>query len=325
LPQKRVQLLYNPQVLGHQTGTHPENRQRIAAFGDLTPEPQPLDGEPFLSLVHSPAYIDLVRQHCAQSLPLDGDTLTTPTSFTAATAAVGATIQAMERGDFALVRPPGHHAYREQARGFCLFNNIAIAAQKAVNEGKRVLILDFDGHLGDGTMDIFYHSDQVLFWSLHQWPAYPGNGAAVEIGAGPGKGYTINVPLPAGSGDDIFLHAVAYFWSAALQFNPDVVAISAGFDAHQFDPLLQLRATGNFYYKIGAMLRETFPGKVFASLEGGYNTEELVHGVRNFLAGFNAQPMPYPETGTTSGLRLWETYELHLNLAAGLLSAHWKL
>ncbi len=319
-----MQFLYNPLVLAHNTGTHPENRRRLEAFGDITPTAQPLDGEPFLSLVHPPAYIDMVRQHCAQSLPLDGDTLVTPTSFAAAAAAVGMTIQAMEQGGFALVRPPGHHAYREQARGFCLFNNIAIATQKAVNEGKRVLILDFDGHLGDGTMDIFYQSNQVLFWSLHQWPAYPGNGAAVEIGAGTGKGYTINVPLPAGSGDDIFGHAIDFFWPVALQFNPDVVAVSAGFDAHQFDPLLQLRATGNFYHKTGLKLRETFPGKVFAALEGGYNTEVLADCARNFMAGINGETIPHPETGTTSGLRLWETYELHLNLGAGLLAEYWK-
>ncbi|MBK8969047.1 MAG: hypothetical protein IPM36_20710 [Lewinellaceae bacterium] len=143
-----------------------------------------------------------------------------PRSF-GATAAVGATVLAMERGDFALVRPPGHHAYRAEAHGFCLFNNIAIAAQKAVDAGKRVLILDFDGHLGDGTMDIFYRSDQVLYWSLHQYPAYPGNGSPIEIGAGAGLGFTINCPLPAGSGDDIFRHAVEYMLPAAgEQFQP---------------------------------------------------------------------------------------------------------
>ncbi len=230
----------------------------------------------------------------------------------------------MERGDFALVRPPGHHAYRDEAHGFCLFNNVAVAAQKAVTEGKRVLIFDFDGHLGDGTMDIFYYTDQVMYWSLHQYPAYPGNGAANEIGAGPGKGFTINCPLPSGSGDDIFRHAVEYMLPAAIQFQPDVVAISAGFDAHQFDPLLQLRATGNFFHWVGKTLQETFPGKLFATLEGGYNLEELPGCVYNFIAGVNGEPMPHPETTTTSGLRTWETYELYLHQAAGLLMKYWK-
>lgn len=320
-----MRILYHPLVLDHDTGaTHPENARRLLGFGDLTPEPDIPDGEPYLHLVHPLSYIESVRRHCAAGEPMDGDTNTSPGSFRAAATAVGATVRAMERGDFALVRPPGHHAYRNASRGFCLFNNVAVAAQKAVNDGKRVLILDFDGHLGDGTMDIFYQSDQVLYWSLHQYPAYPGNGSPVEIGAGKGKGFTINCPLPGGSGDDIFRHAVEYMLPAAVQFQPDVVAVSAGFDAHQFDPLLQLRATGNFYHWIGKTLQETFPGKLFAVLEGGYNAEELPGCVHNFVAGVNGEPMPHPETPTTSGLRIWETYEMYLHQAAGLLMKHWR-
>lgn len=319
-----MKLLYHPAVLEHDTGLLPENRKRIEAFDNLTPEPLILDGEPYLELVHPKTYIETVRLHCAQSKDLDQDTKVVPGSFKAATAAVGAAIMAMERGDFALIRPPGHHAFREEAHGFCLFNNVAVAAQKAVKEGKRVLILDFDGHVGDGTMDIFYDTDQVMFWSLHQYPAYPGNGAPDEIGTGKGKGYTINVALPAGSGDDIILHAVDYMMPAALQFQPDVVAVSAGFDAHQFDPLLQLKASATFYHKIGRILAETFPGKLFAVLEGGYNVEELPKCVKNFVAGVNDEPVPFPEPPTTSGLRVWETYEMHLHMAAGLLAKHWK-
>ena len=281
-------------------------------------------GADYLELIHLKTYIETVRQHCAKAEPLDGDTCTSPKSFDAATTAVATTILAMEGGDFALVRPPGHHAYRDEAQGFCLFNNIAIAAQKAVNEGKRVLILDFDGHLGDGTMDIFYNSDQVLYWSLHQYPAYPGNGAPSEIGAGKGLRYTINCPLPAGSGDDIFKHAIEYMLPAALQFQPDVVAVSAGFDAHQFDPLLQLRATGNFYHWIGQMLQQHFPGKLFAALEGGYNAEELPGCVFNFIAGVHGEVMPHPERPTSSGLRVWETYEMYLHQAGGALMKYWK-
>ncbi len=213
-----MKIISHPVFLDHDNGTHPENRKRLLAFGDLTPEPLLLDGEPYLELVHPRSYVELVRSHCENSMNLDGDTVVCPDSFKAATCAVGATIMAMERGDFALSRPPGHHAYAEESHGFCLFNNVAVAAQLAVNQGKKVLIFDFDGHLGDGTMDIFYNSDQVLYWSIHQYPAYPGNGAAHEIGAGKGKGFTFNVPLPAGSGDDILLHSVDYMLPAIERF-----------------------------------------------------------------------------------------------------------
>lgn len=324
-----MRILFHPAVLSHNTGPgHPERRERVEAFGPL--EITTLEAlaatEEELYRVHRRSYVETVQRACALGLPLDGDTQTSSGSYEAALTAVALTLRASEHGDFALVRPPGHHAYADQGRGFCLFNNIAIAAQKAADAGQRVLVLDFDGHLGDGTMDIFYQNPQVLYWSLHQYPAYPGNGSPIEIGQGPGRGFTVNCPLPAQSGDDIFQHAVEYMLPIALQFQPDVVAVSAGFDAHWADPLLQLRATNHFYYWIGQTLRQAFPTqRIFAALEGGYNTDELPGCVHSFIAGINGDAPPAPEPPTTSGRRVWEMYELYLHQAAAALSKYWKL
>ncbi|NNK90170.1 MAG: histone deacetylase, partial [Saprospiraceae bacterium] len=213
---------------------HPENKKRLESLGDLPVSEIPFD-ESVLKLIHGDRYIQQVKESCVLGKALDGDTHTSPGSYEAAVYAANATILASERGDMAVVRPPGHHAYPNRASGFCIFNNVAIASQKFVNEGKRVLIFDFDGHLGDGTSEIFYDSDQVMYWSIHQYPAFPGHGSENEIGDDKGKGYTINVPLPPGSSDDIFMDAFRSILPIAKSFDPDVVAISAGFDSHQYD------------------------------------------------------------------------------------------
>jgi acetoin utilization deacetylase AcuC-like enzyme len=317
-----MNLLHHSVFLKHDTGMHPENMRRLQMFDNL-PEAPLTDGTPYLELVHTKRYIEKVKEACPMSAHLDADTVTSPGSFEAAIYAVGATIAAAESGDFALVRPPGHHAYPNMASGFCLFNNVAIAAAKLRAEGKRVLILDFDGHLGDGTSDIFYNDDQVMYWSIHQYPAFPGHGFVDEIGEGKGKGFTVNVPLPPGAADDIFLDAINRFLPIAELFKPDVVAISAGFDAHQYDLLLQLNVSATGFYKIGQILAANFPTR-FATLEGGYNLEWLRNSVYNFQAGINGQPIVYPEAETSSSLRVWEEYEIRANMAMSHLSKFWK-
>lgn len=310
--------------LEHDTGAHPENAQRLKALQPL-PRTDLIDGEPFLRLVHRETYIQHVRNICRQGGGhLDADTVVSRRSYEAAVAAVAATVMASRSRGFAVVRPPGHHAHPDHAAGFCLFNNIAIAAQDLIRQGKKVLIFDFDGHLGDGTERFFYGTDQVMYWSIHQFPAYPGGGDEDQIGEGRGRGFTINVPLPPESGDDIFFKAVEHLLPAAKAFRPDVVGVSAGFDACQHDPLLELRLSVSAYYKIGKILRDNFDN-IFATLEGGYNTETLPLCFNNFLRGMNGQDIFHAERPTDSSMQVIEEFDLRLSNLERNLAPYWKI
>ena len=320
---KRMNIIYHPVMLLHETGQHPENGKRFEALGEL-PETDLLDGAPYMGLVHTKNHIRKVKEACTYGSHLDGDTPTSPQSFEAARFAVGASIMAAETGGFALVRPPGHHATADQAAGFCLFNNIAIATQKLVEEGKRVAIFDFDGHMGDGTSDIFYHTDKVLTWSIHQYPAYPGGGFVDEIGDGKGKGFNLNSPLPPGSADDILNETMDYMLPIIDQFEPDVVGLSAGFDAHQRDMILDLKASTTFYHQLGGRLRKRYDN-IFAVLEGGYNVDEMPKCLENFLAGMNGEAIIHEEPVTHSSMRAWETFEIYIHAALGRLQPYWKI
>jgi len=318
-----MDLIYNKIFLEHDTGMHPENRKRLESLGSL-PERKIENGEKYLELVHTREYIERVKQACKKSEHLDPDTVTSKKSYEAAVYAVGATVMASKTNDFAVVRPPGHHAHPDHSSGFCIFNNVAVASQRLVDEGKKVLIFDFDAHMGDGTEKFFYNTDRVLYWSLHQYPAFPGWGSVDQIGEGRGEGYTINVPLPPGSGDDIFMNAVERFMPAAEQFNPDVVAVSAGFDAHQHDLLLDLRLSVNAYYSLGKILSGKFKN-VFATLEGGYNVEVFPKCLYNFLDGMNGRKMRFMEQTTDSRMPAMEEFEARIYRLERNLSKFWKI
>ena len=318
-----MELIYNPIFLRHDTGMHPENIKRLTSLGGL-PVTEIVNGEKYLELVHSPEYIKKIKDMSESGGGhSDTDTIVSVGSYEAAIHAVGATIMASERENFALTRPPGHHARQDHSSGFCLFNNIAIAAQYHANKGKKVLIIDIDGHLGCGTEKFFYGSDNVMYWSLHQHPAFPGGGDAHEIGEGKGEGYTINVPLPPGIGDDIFMDAFESFLPVAKEFNPDIVGISAGFDSHQYDLLLDQRLTVNTYYKIGKEISANFKN-VFATLEGGYNIEVFPKCLHNFLDGINNVKMRHTERHTDSLIQIFYEYEGRKALTMQLLKNYWK-
>jgi acetoin utilization deacetylase AcuC-like enzyme len=307
-PASKTALVYHPIYLKHKTGEfHPENPKRLHAIlkgleeADLLSSLQSVKAHEadmlWIEKVHQRDYIETVRQDVLSGADFlstkSGNTAICPQSLDVALWAAGGVLKACDdvmtdavNNAFCAVRPPGHHATPNRGMGFCLFNNVAVAArylQQKYNLEK-ILIVDWDVHHGNGTQDIFFEDGSVFFFSTHQWPWYPGTGSADEIGTGPGKGTTLNAPLPAGSGDKEIIEAFEQkLWPKVNQFKPNFVLISAGFDSRNADPLGRFRVTDEGFRRLTRIMKQMADdhaqGRLVSVLEGGYNLEGLAQAV----------------------------------------------
>lgn len=299
-----VGLIYDQVYLKHDTGSHPENGRRLTAIMEHLNETHTreklVNMKPFpatereLMLVHSKSHILHVEQEAQGGGYLDADTIVSFGSFEAALYAAGGAIKATEAvmtgevtSAFALVRPPGHHATRDESMGFCLFNNIAIAAKYALNTYpvKRIAIIDFDVHHGNGTQEAFEANPDVLYVSTHESPLYPGSGNVDEIGSGEARGTKVNIPLPAGCGDAEYRRAYTeVIVPAVMRFKPELIMVSAGYDAHFADDLAMMRLTVSGYGMIIKFIKgltdALCAGRIVLCLEGGYNLNALAASVK---------------------------------------------
>jgi acetoin utilization deacetylase AcuC-like enzyme len=323
--------------LEHDTGRHPEGAGRIPAIErameardwlGFERRDAPEGALEQILRVHPQRHVDHVRTMFKRGLPLDPDTVTSPGSWSAALHAVGGAVTMVEalvsgeaRIAFSGLRPPGHHAETSAAMGFCLFSNVAIAARHAldVHGLARVFVLDWDVHHGNGTNEVFHETSAVLFASIHQSPLYPGTGPLTDVGAGEGEGFSINLPVPPGSGEDVWMALVEHVAiPAAREFQPELVLVSAGFDAHRADPLANCTLATSSFGLMAAHVRElarSLDVPVGLVLEGGYDLDALSSSVVATLESLSegVDPPPQAEADAIS------------ERAASAIGRYWRL
>ncbi len=358
MPKDCVGIVYSPKYLDHQTGSHVESPERLVATMDLIKSEKLLESPKFKLIAPRPATVEEIKTiHHADMVELArvkslaaksgelqyldaGDTVVSENSFDVALLAAGGGMTAADAvlsgevsSAFALVRPPGHHANPSRSSGFCIFNNMAILAEYLTRKKglKRVAIFDIDLHHGNGTSEVFYERNDVLFFSSHQDPRtqYPGTGFASDIGEGPGKGYNINAPLAPGAGDDV----VQLIFSQVIkpvfeQFQPEILLCSFGGDAHYSDPLSGLSFTtqgyGHYVEGFKQIADKCCGGKMVLLLEGGYRVKVLAQSIVNILNVLAGQKMPFVENEHESGESLLEYHEKLVKKMKEHLKPYWK-
>lgn len=320
--------------LDHDTGAwHPERPLRLEAVArgvtasglQVRRHESPAVEPAVLGMTHPAEYVASIQRFCAAGGgALDPDTVASGASFEAALRAAGSGPAAVallraspvESVAFCAVRPPGHHAMANRAMGFCLFNNAVVTARRLRAEGERVLIVDWDVHHGNGTQQLVADDPDIVYVSLHQSPFYPGGGGVDETGVGAGAGTVVNIPLPAGTGGDVYRSAFQrVVLPVAEQFQPSWVLVSAGFDAHEDDPLAEMCLLSSDYAAMAHALRQTVaPNRTIAFLEGGYHLTALTDSVAAMLTGFGGEAAK-PET-RRSPTGSWEALELAVSVAS---------
>ncbi|MFC1787121.1 histone deacetylase [Halobacteriota archaeon] len=326
-------IVYHENYLKHDTGDHPESKMRLIDIMMLLEETEALDKLTDIhpkkatidqvGYVHRVSYIKELRSRCQKGIDrLDVDTIISLDSYDVALLAAGGVLSAADRvikdldNAFALIRPPGHHADSDQGGGFCLFNNIAISTRhvQLCHHLDKVLIIDWDVHHGNGTQNIFYDDPSVLYFSTHQSPLYPGTGAIEEVGVGDGEGFTVNVPLPVGTGDMGYIYVFNEVLAPiATEFKPDFILISAGADAHFADPLGGMDLTANGFGLLTNMVKmiagHACKGRIVAALEGGYDLTGLSYSILSILNSLGDleininEPKPIPKDDLSDQVR----------------------